>query len=47
MRVEQEQRVTEDARIFAEQDATAQRYAARVLQVLISLLNSFGADILM
>ncbi|KAG8390651.1 hypothetical protein BUALT_Bualt01G0105800 [Buddleja alternifolia] len=32
MRVEQEQRVTEDARIFAEQDAAAQRYAAQVLQ---------------
>ncbi|KAF8397604.1 hypothetical protein HHK36_016524 [Tetracentron sinense] len=32
MRVEQEQRVTEDARRFAEQDATAQRYAAHVLQ---------------
>nr|XP_043614381.1 rab GTPase-activating protein 1-like [Erigeron canadensis] len=32
MRVEQEQRVTEDARIYAEQDAAAQRYAAHVLQ---------------
>ncbi|PIN21807.1 hypothetical protein CDL12_05499 [Handroanthus impetiginosus] len=32
MRVEQEQKVTEDARIFAEQDAAAQRYAAQVLQ---------------
>ncbi|CAD5325857.1 unnamed protein product [Arabidopsis thaliana] len=32
MRVEQEQKVTEDARIFAEQDAEAQRYAAQVLQ---------------
>ncbi|KAI8029242.1 TBC1 domain family member 9 [Camellia lanceoleosa] len=32
MRVEQEQRVTEDARRFAEQDAAAQRYAAQVLQ---------------
>ncbi|PON75377.1 Rab-GTPase-TBC domain containing protein [Parasponia andersonii] len=32
MRVEQEQRVTEDARRFAEQDAEAQRYAAQVLQ---------------
>ncbi|KAL4388974.1 hypothetical protein GQ457_09G028950 [Hibiscus cannabinus] len=32
MRVEQDQRVTEDARIFAEQDAAAQRYAAQVLQ---------------
>lgn len=33
MRVEQEQRLTEDARIFSEQDAAAQRYAAQVLQV--------------
>ncbi|PSS33450.1 TBC1 domain family member protein [Actinidia chinensis var. chinensis] len=32
MRVEQEQRVTEDARIFAEQDAAAQRYTAQLLQ---------------
>ncbi|XP_023904016.1 uncharacterized protein LOC112015812 isoform X1 [Quercus suber] len=32
MRVEQEQKVTEDARRFAEQDAAAQRYAAQVLQ---------------
>ncbi|KAK9158071.1 hypothetical protein Scep_004645 [Stephania cephalantha] len=32
MRVEQEQRVTEDARRFAEQDAAAQRYATNVLQ---------------
>ncbi|CAN6463115.1 unnamed protein product [Victoria cruziana] len=32
MRVEQEQKVTEDARRFAEQDATAQKYAADVLQ---------------
>lgn len=32
MRVEQEQRVTEDARIFAEQDAAAQRYAVHLLQ---------------
>ncbi|GMP50484.1 hypothetical protein CsSME_00017083 [Camellia sinensis var. sinensis] len=32
MRVEQEQRVTEDAHKFAEQDAAAQRYAAQVLQ---------------
>ncbi|XP_057799014.1 uncharacterized protein LOC131014887 [Salvia miltiorrhiza] len=32
MRVEQEQKVTEDARMFAEQDAAAQRYAAQVLQ---------------
>ncbi|KAJ6900532.1 TBC1 domain family member 8B-like isoform X1 [Populus alba x Populus x berolinensis] len=32
MRVEQEQKVTEDARIYAEQDASAQRFAAQVLQ---------------
>ncbi|KAK1421256.1 hypothetical protein QVD17_23448 [Tagetes erecta] len=32
MRVEQEQKVTEDARRYAEQDATAQRYAIEVLQ---------------
>ncbi|KAG1337963.1 TBC1 domain family member 8B [Cocos nucifera] len=32
MRVEQEQKVTEDARIFAEQDAAAQRYAAHMLE---------------
>ncbi|XP_062225311.1 uncharacterized protein LOC133923979 isoform X2 [Phragmites australis] len=32
MRVEHEQKVTEDARIFAEQDAAAQKYAAHVLQ---------------
>lgn len=36
MRVEQEQKVTEDARRFAEQDAAAQRYAAQVLQVFLS-----------
>ncbi|KAE9611618.1 hypothetical protein Lal_00011497 [Lupinus albus] len=32
MRVEQEQKVTEDARRFAEQDAAAQRYAVQVIQ---------------
>ncbi|XP_076900118.1 uncharacterized protein LOC143554164 [Bidens hawaiensis] len=32
MRVEQEQKVTEDARRYAEQDAAAQRYATGVLQ---------------
>ncbi|XP_072984014.1 uncharacterized protein [Typha latifolia] len=32
MRVEQEQKATEDARIFAEQEAAAQKYAAHVLQ---------------
>lgn len=40
VRVEQEQKLTEDARRFAEQDATAQRYAAQVLQV-IYLFNVF------
>lgn len=39
MRVEQEQKVTEDARRYAEQDATAQRYAIEVLQVKLSLLS--------
>ncbi|KFK36616.1 hypothetical protein AALP_AA4G146900 [Arabis alpina] len=32
MRVEQDQRLTEDARVSAEQDAAAQRYAVHVLQ---------------
>lgn len=32
MRVEQEQKATEDARIFAEKDAAAQRYAVLVIQ---------------
>ncbi|CAN4106945.1 unnamed protein product [Withania somnifera] len=32
MRVEQDQRVTEDGRIFAEQDAAAQRHACQLLQ---------------
>lgn len=41
MRVEQEQKVTEDARRFAEQDAAAQRYAAQVLQVTLFLSSSF------
>jgi len=31
MHVEQEQKVTEDARIYAEQDAAAQKYAAHIL----------------
>ncbi|KAL6987488.1 hypothetical protein U1Q18_013236 [Sarracenia purpurea var. burkii] len=35
MRVEQEQKVTEDARFFAEQDASAQRYAVQMLQVFL------------
>jgi hypothetical protein len=33
MRVEQELKIAEEARISAEQDAAAQRYAANVLQV--------------
>jgi hypothetical protein len=33
MRVEQELKFAEEARISAEQDAAAQRYAANVLQV--------------
>lgn len=37
MRVEQEQKVTEDARHFAEQDVVAQRHAVHVLQVFYSL----------
>lgn len=32
--MEQEQKVTEDARVSAERDAAAQRYAAQVLQVV-------------
>uniref|UniRef100_A0A1D1YHZ6 TBC1 domain family member 8B n=2 Tax=Anthurium amnicola TaxID=1678845 RepID=A0A1D1YHZ6_9ARAE len=32
MRMEQEQKVTEDARIYAEQEAATQKYAAHVLQ---------------
>lgn len=37
MRVEQEQKVTEDARISAEQETAAQKYAVHVLQVSFSL----------
>lgn len=37
MRVEQEQRSMDNARRLAEQDAAAQRYAAKVLKVLSSL----------
>lgn len=33
MRVEQEQKVTEDARIASEHDVAAQKYAVHVLQV--------------
>lgn len=38
MKVEQEQRITEDARRNAEQDARAQRYAVNVLEVFSSFL---------
>lgn len=38
MRVEQEQKVAEDARRFAERDAAAQRYLVRVLEVLFKPL---------
>jgi hypothetical protein len=41
MRVEQELKFAEEARISAEQDAAAQRYAANVLQV-ISQLDLFS-----
>lgn len=44
MRVEQEQRVTEDARRFAEQDAEAQRYTAQVLQVSFRLFKAVIAS---
>ncbi|XP_054786488.1 uncharacterized protein LOC129292849 isoform X2 [Prosopis cineraria] len=44
MRVEQEQKVTEDARRFAEQDAEAQRYAARVLQEKYEEANAALAE---
>lgn len=37
MRVEQEQKATEEARILAEKDAAAQRYAVVVIQVLSHL----------
>lgn len=39
MKVEQEQRITEDARRNAEQDARAQRYAVNVLEVFLSFLS--------
>lgn len=35
MRVEQEQKVTEDARRYAEQEAAAQRHSVNILEVLI------------
>lgn len=38
LRMEQEQKVTEDARIAAERDAAEQKYAAHLIQV------NFGAD---
>lgn len=45
MRVEQEQKVTEDARRFAEQDAEAQRYAAQVLQVNMFALTPTNTNV--
>ncbi|CAL0300451.1 unnamed protein product [Lupinus luteus] len=39
MSMEQEQKVTQDARRFAEEDAAAQRYATEVLQLIASLLR--------
>lgn len=42
MRVEQEQRLTEDARRFAEQDAAAQRHAANLLEVPIFRLGKMN-----
>jgi len=43
MRMEQEHKVTEDARRLAEQDAATQRYAAEVLQVRkFALTNDYN-----
>ncbi|PWA59272.1 glycosyl hydrolase [Artemisia annua] len=42
MRVEQEQKVTEDVRISAERDAAAQRYLASVLQIQLLMITYFG-----
>lgn len=39
MRVEQEQKATEEARILAEKDAAAQRYAVHVIQVVSHFLS--------
>ncbi|PWA51241.1 rab-GTPase-TBC domain-containing protein [Artemisia annua] len=39
MRVEQEQKVTEDVRISAERDAAAQRYLASVLQIQLLMIS--------
>lgn len=47
MRVEQEQKVTEEARINAEQDVAAQKYAVHMLQVLVSIQIFFGHLILL
>lgn len=41
MRVEQEQRVTEDARLSAEQEVAAQKYAVHVLQVDLCIWSMF------
>lgn len=35
MQFQQEQKITEEARIAAEQDAAAQKYAAHILQVFL------------
>ncbi|KAL0344598.1 UNVERIFIED_CONTAM: TBC1 domain family member 8 [Sesamum radiatum] len=43
IKVEQEQRETEDARLFAEQDAAAQRQAVQVLQVLKSINKAMAS----
>lgn len=42
MKVEQEQRVTEDGRHFAEQEVAAQKYAVHVLQVLLFYFLCFS-----
>lgn len=41
MKVEQDQKLTEDARVSAEQDAAAQKYAVHVLQVLCLLQTHY------
>ncbi|MQL70989.1 hypothetical protein Taro_003309 [Colocasia esculenta] len=40
MPVEQEQKVREDARIYAEQDAATQKYVAHVLQMMAMSIES-------
>lgn len=47
MRVEQEQKVTEDARVCAEQDAAAQKYAVHVIQVnWLAIIVKFVTNLL-